>query len=479
MTDPTPRRPRSRPPHRDRSREDRPLRGPRSRVATEPSERSRAPVTWLAWITLALLTLAWGCASAEKRLEQGQELENAGRFEAAVGRYVEALEKDAAIPGGRERLQTVGDSAVARRLGNVRGLRGRGDYAGAADQYRGIDGIVARARTVGVHLTLPGDYGEARRGTFDDAFDGLMARGHRSVEGGRWEPAVEDFRTARRHFEPSMDQQAASLEAEAEALLGWSDEELAAGRLRSAFDVASRIEQMEQAPSYCLEEAEAIMHAALSRGEVEVMVLPLVADGRSRARNPLLVPLEIEVNDQLDRSAWRSPPPFVRLSDAARVRDIVRRAAVLGGALQAPALGLLLELVESDYGVWLELLDTQVMEYDVDQRTRAARTRDGRATSFVVESGERRLRAEARVLVVDRAGNAITDVVVVGTGTGSFQRGVYPGNPAELNLDRREIDWFDPMVLEGQEAAIRQALTASLADQVSAAVFDPVLARIP
>jgi hypothetical protein len=97
----------------------------------------------------------------------------------------------------------------------------------------------------------------------------------------------------------------------------------------------------------------------------------------------------------------------------------------------------------------------------------------------VVESGERRLRAEARVLVVDRSGNAVTDMVVVGTGTGSFQRGVYAGNPAELNLDRREIDWFDPLVIEAQEAAIRQALSASLADQLAGAVFDPVLARIP
>ena len=460
---------RPQPRHRSRARA-------RARVA---QPHSSAPATWLTWATLALLALTTGCASAEKRLEQGQELEAAGRFEAAVGRYVEALEKDSGIPGGRERLQTVGDSAVARRLNNVRALRGRGDYAGAADQYRGADGLVARARTVGVYLALPEDYRQARRETFDNAFDGLMARGRRSAERGQWEPAVGDFRTARERFEPSMDQRAASLEAEAEALLGWSDQALESGQLQTAFEVASQIEHLEHAPTYCLEEAQAIMNSALSQGEVEVMVLPVVTAGRTQARNPLLIPLEIEVNDQLERSAWRSPPPFVRLTDPMRIRDIVRRASVLGGGLQAPALGLLLELVDSDYGVWLELLDTQVMEFDVDQRTRTARTRDGRATSFVVESGERRLRAEARVLVVDRSGNPVTDMVVVGTGTGSFQRGVYPGNPAELNLDRREIDWFDPLVLEAQETAIRQALSASLANQLSSAVFSPVLARIP
>ena len=207
---------RPQPRHRSRARA-------RARVA---QPHSSAPATWLTWATLALLALTTGCASAEKRLEQGQELEAAGRFEAAVGRYVEALEKDSGIPGGRERLQTVGDSAVARRLNNVRALRGRGDYAGAADQYRGADGLVARARTVGVYLALPEDYRQARRETFDNAFDGLMARGRRSAERGQWEPAVGDFRTARERFEPSMDQRAASLEAEAEALLGWSDQAL-------------------------------------------------------------------------------------------------------------------------------------------------------------------------------------------------------------------------------------------------------------
>jgi hypothetical protein len=115
----------------------------------------------------------------------------------------------------------------------------------------------------------------------------------------------------------------------------------------------------------------------------------------------------------------------------------------------------------------------------VRQSRRSVRTRDGRTTSYVLEDGDRRMRTEARVIVVDGMGNRVADATVVGTGVGEFRRGVYDGNVAELNLDRREIDYFDRMVLEAQDAAIRQALALDLAQRLGVAVFDPVLARIP
>jgi hypothetical protein len=206
------------------------------------------------------------------------------------------------------------------------------------------------------------------------------------------------------------------------------------------------------------------------------MPLPVVVGGRSPV--PPLLDLEGRVNDLLAQGPWRAPPPFIRVTDDAQVRQVVREATALGAGLRAPALGLLLRLVEADYGAWLELVSLDATEFDVDQSTRSVRTRDGRQTAYVLERGTRRLRVEARVLVVDRSGNPLTDVVVVGTGEGPFERGLYEGDPGDLNLDRREVDHFDRLVLEAQESAILQVLAGDLSAQLAAAVFDPVLGRI-
>lgn len=268
---------------------------------------------------------------------------------------------------------------------------------------------------------------------------------------------------------------------ESETLLDWSVLELEAGRLRAAYDLAAEVHTLEQAPREVSQGADQVMEEAVTAGQVEVMALPLVVGGgRGRQRSVGLLEMEARVNDLLVQGPWQRPPPFIRLTEDRAVRDVVREASVLGRGLQPAALGLLLRLVEdAEYGAWMELVSMDAVEYDVDQRSRNVQTRDGRPTQFIVESGERRIRAEARVLIVDRNGNPVSDGVVLGEGIGSFTRGVYDGDPAELNLDRREIDFFDRVALEAQDQAIRQALAMDLASKLGIAVFDPVLARIP
>ena len=65
---------------------------------------------------LPALFLLAACASAEKRLEQGMELQMQGRYDQAVVRYVEALEKDPQMQEARQRLVEVGDSAISGHL---------------------------------------------------------------------------------------------------------------------------------------------------------------------------------------------------------------------------------------------------------------------------------------------------------------------------------------------------------------------------
>jgi hypothetical protein len=289
--------------------------------------------------------------------------------------------------------------------------------------------------------------------------------------------AIGAFRRARSEFEPVEEQRQAALSGEAVALLDWSVSDLESGRLQDAHARAAQVHELGWASREVSDEASRVMDEALARGRVEVMILPAIAGGP--VPDPALMDLEVRVNDRLAQGPLLAPPPFISLTDDYAVRDVVREARVLGTGLGPTAIGLLMRLVEADYGAWMELVDVEVTEYDVRQSRRSVRTRDGRTTSYVLEDGDRRMRTEARVIVVDGMGNRVADATVVGTGVGEFRRGVYDGNVAELNLDRREIDYFDRMVLEAQDAAIRQALALDLAQRLGVAVFDPVLARIP
>lgn len=419
--------------------------------------------------------LVAACASAEKRLEQGMELQMQGRFDQAVVRYVEALEKDPELQEARDRLVEAGDSAISGHLRELARWNSAGDQVRAVRHVNAIDGLLARARTVGVRLPIPADYTQRRMATLEGAVEGYLEEGEVARERGRWQDALAAFRQARR-FEPTAEQRDRSFEGEAGTLLDWATAELERGSLRRAYDVAAQVHTVEGAPRELSLEAESIMGEALALGEVEVMPLPVVVGGRRP--DPGLLDLEVRVNDLLAQGPWRSPPPFIRLTGDAQVRDVVREATALGSGLRAPAVGLLLRLVEADYGAWLELISMDATEFDVNQIPRSVRTRDGRQTSYVLEEGTRRLRAEARVMVVDRVGNPLTDVVVVGTGEGPFRRGLYEGSPDDLSLDRREVDYFDRLVLEAQESAIRQALAEDLAGLLASAVFEPVLGRI-
>lgn len=437
-------------------------------------------------VLLALSVGLVGCASATDRLEEGLELQAAGQYEAAAYRYIDALDKDETLQEARARLVSVGDTAVQLHLDEVDAWMSRGRPVEATRHVNRVDDLLARARTVGVRLPVTGDYTRTRRSTFDAAVESLLARGDDAFEAGRWDDAISAYRSARNGFEIMAGQREASLAGEANALWAWSEDELAAGRLQSAFQVAGRIRELGSAPVEVVQGADAIQAAALEQGQVELMALPVLAGGSGRGRvirpgsgGSDLQDLGLRTSEALIRGPWSSPPPFIRLTDDRAVQAVVREASVLGARLQPAALSLLLRLVEADYAAYYQILSVDATEYDVDQSRRTVRTRDGRSTSYILERGERRLRAQARILVVDREGNPLADEVVVGTGTGRFERGLYEGNPAELNLDRREVDHFDPLVLEAQEQAIRQALALDLADLLGSATFEPILVRIP
>ena len=437
-----------------------------------------------------LAFLVAGCASATKRYEQGMELEMQGDYHAASARYVQALQKDPSLQEARSRLRQVGQRAVTEHLQDARSWQTRGAHVQAASEFRGLDGLVAQARSVGVRVELPADYHERRRESFDLAIESLLEQSALDASRGLWAEGMNAARHARTQYEPSTAQIDRAVAHESMNLLGWSEQELASGRLRAAYDRAAQVQELG-APIDDHRAAARIMGEALDRGQVELMILPLVVapdDDRVRTRGnrearlereARLRELETQVNAALASGPFLTPSPFVQLSDPIAVREVVRQAGVLEGGVRSSALGLLLRLVDGDYGAWLELASVETTEFEVKQTPRDVRTLDGEPASIVIEEGQRRATAEARVLVVDTYGNEIASVKVIGLATVAFRRGVYDGDPRELNLGRRDVDAFDVHAQDAAEQALHRALSADLANRLAAAVFDPVLARIP
>jgi len=157
----------------------------------------------------------------------------------------------------------------------------------------------------------------------------------------------------------------------------------------------------------------------------------------------------------------------------------VEHTGVLDGPFDAAALAAILRLTEADFGARFQLASVQETEFGVKSRVHHVDTHEGQQVTFEERTGKRRLQAEARVLVVDGFGNAVTEATVVGNGTAPFRTGIYAGNPRELNLSSRHVDLFDRYQQEAQQQEARLALAQDLAAGISEAVYGRVLAMVP
>lgn len=428
---------------------------------------------------LFIIAVLSGCASADKRFGQGQEQEMRGQYENAVQRYVQALEKDPGYTEARVRLAEVGDLAINEQIAAADDWMARGNPVNAAAHFRRADTVVDRARSVGVRLGLPLDYTSHRRAVFDHAFDALVARGDRAREQGRWQDGIAAYRRARNEFEPTLTQRNQALAEESILFVQWSESEYAQGHLRKAFDVAANVQQLEWSPAAQAARAAGFMEDCLNEGEVELIVLPVQTRPGSARATAKIRAVADHVEKTLQDGPWRQPPAFVQLHEPLTVRDLLSDAGILDGEYRPGTMALILRLAEADYAAYVQLLSADETEFDVRSRTETVKTRSGGSTTFVREDGKRRIQAEARVVIADGYGNEITDVVVSGSGTAPFARGVYGGDPGQLNLGARQVDLFDQFTLRSQKTAAHEALAHDLAAVIAGAVFQPTLAQIP
>ena len=424
---------------------------------------------------LVLASLLTGCASAGKRLEQGMEAEAAGSYYEAAIRYVEALEKDATLGEARDRLLEASDSAVSIGVAAAVTNDWDGNPVRAAEEFLALDRLIGRASGVDVRVRTHTGFAQERRSTFDDAITALMAQSEAAAERRQWGEARQALNRVRRDFAPSAEQREASETAEAFLLLTWAESEENDGRFRRSFYLAGEaLDLVRPAPAGLVDGAEALRTRAVANGTRAVAVFPVTVT--AQVREQMEGDLDQELADLLELVYWRAPPAFVVVSDPVVVRQVLRRFAPPGASFHP---GRVMDEVGADFGVMVELTGLFAAERNLRRQDHQARTKDGRITSFVEESGTVNYTLEAQVTIMDDRERIVAETTERSTRRGRFERGVYQGDYRELDLSRGERRLFDPVVIGQRLAQIQRGAVSELADRVADEVFDRVLARIP
>ncbi len=98
--------------------------------------------------------------------------------------------------------------------------------------------------------------------------------------------------------------------------------------------------------------------------------------------------------------------------------------------------------------------------------------------TYRVHSGERTVRAEADVLIVDLDGRAVAEFSISAEDGGSFREGEFDGDPWQLRLNNRNTRLFDWSEWDDEWLRIRRSVVDRLAVGVTVETFEAVLSGI-
>ncbi len=432
------------------------------------------PFFTLLSLAIALLT---ACASAGDRLNEGMRLQSEGRYMEAAYRYADAVDKDGTLEEAHERLKTVADSALRRTMDTAASLGGGGDPIAAGDTFVRGDRLVRRIRQVGVRFSPPQGYDTERRETFDWAIEALMSYGALQRDRERFADARRAFIRARTDFGATRAQREASVDAEADLLLHMADAALSDSANRRAYGYAGEVlELRSNSPRSTVDRVGRIQEVALGRGTLRLAVLPITS--LAAVREVVGSEFENQLSDDLELDYWRDPPPFVAVADPILIRRAARDASRGSSRLSVRDLERVIGSVSADLGALIEFTLVQVQESDVESEQRSTRTNLGVRVSYTIVTGRVTYEAMVQVIIVDADGDELADFNVSARETGRFERGAYRGNPAELDLSRKEVRLFDADATAAQLASIERDMLTELAANVAERTFDRVLSRV-
>jgi tetratricopeptide (TPR) repeat protein len=432
----------------------------------------RTPTHRLPLLTAAVLAagLAGACASANKRLEQGMQLEQQGRAADAAERYIQALKKDRSLVDARQRLQQTGDQAMGDFLREADADAQAGRYADAADALGHLDGLRADAAGVGVQLTVPADYATRRRDLFDRAADQAVSMANAAVQARNYTEAVRWLDRAGRQWEPGPELRGRLDRVRYDALFGWADSEMQAGRYRSAFDRAGQAAALS---GYDDGRAASLQREALRRGTVRVAVFPVgtVQGTRNKLPDDVLPALNRSLSDQY----WSRPPQWLDVID-----ESSRGGGYGRGAIEPSNAASIGQRMGARLVVVMALDSVRQTEGDVVTQRRTAKTRSGADTAYTVREGRMETWARVSWRIVDAAGwgSALDQGTATARSTADFRSASYNGDWRTLQLPASDRELFD----EGDRGYNRETvreLVSGLEGELGREVYDALLRRIP
>jgi hypothetical protein len=436
--------------------------------------RHISPRIALAAVAVAVAVALAACASANRRLEQGVQMEQQGRPADAAERYIQALKKDRTLAEARARLQQTGDQAVSDFLRDADADQQAGRYADAADALGQLDALRADAGGVGVQLAAPPDYASRRRDVFDRAAGQAVSEADAAVQRGDFAGAVRWLDRAGRQWEPGPALRERMDRTRYGALYEWAEAEMAAGRYRSAFERAGLAAALS---GYDDGQAASLQREALRRGTVRVAIFPVGTLPQTRDRVPDdVIP---DLNDALSLDFWQRPPQWLDVIDPVAAGREARRHGYSRQALEPSQGAQIGRQMGARLVVVMALDSVRRTESDVVTQRRTAKTTSGADTAYTVHEGRTETWARVTWRVVDAAGwgSVIDQGSTSGRASARFRRAEYHGDWRTLQLPYGDRALFDRGDTGFDRETVRE-LTTNLSSRLGREVYDALLRRI-
>ena len=102
----------------------------------------------------------------------------------------------------------------------------------------------------------------------------------------------------------------------------------------------------------------------------------------------------------------------------------------------------------------------------------------GDMATYWVVSGERTVRAEADVLIVNLDGRVVGEFTITARQEGSFREGEFDGDPWQLGLNSRNARLFDFGEWDDEWRRIRREVIDQLAVGIAVETFEEVLSGV-